>query len=113
MKDEDKPFVCCRKGRWNMHITPRNRAGGLAMGLWVAGLLAVVHSFIWLVVRQLGETTGATVLIAAGIGGISIIWIIAMTRWMLKRSEIINMDDVLDFKRDRERQRRNGRNRRG
>lgn len=109
MNDEDRPFICFRKGRWSMHITPRNRAGWLAMALWVAGFIAVVHGFIWLVVRQLGETSSATVLIAAGVGGISILWIVTMIRWMIKRSEIIDVGEVLDFKRDQERQRRNGR----
>lgn len=113
MNDEDKPFICYRKSRWNMQITPRNGSGWLAMALWVAGLLAIIHALIWLIVTSLGETGLATVLLSACIIGITGVWSVAMIRWMLARSEIISTDDVLAFKREKERQRGKGRDRRG
>lgn len=111
MRDEDKPFICYRKSKWNLQIMPRNRAGWLALAVWVGGLLAVVHTLIWAVFSRFSETTLAKVLVLMGIIVIAVAWAIAMTRWMLARSEIISIDDVLDFRRDR--QRRKDRNRRG
>jgi IMP dehydrogenase/GMP reductase len=106
MRDEDKPFICYRKGKWSMHIVPRNRFGWWALAGWVVGLLALTLGIIWAIVSTLGETTLATLLIGAGVIGISLVWTIAMIRWMLARSEVINLDDVAAFKREQDRARR-------
>jgi len=106
--DDGKPFICYRKGRWGLHITPRNRHGWTALTVWVVALLAVVHVLIWLVVSRLGEEWPAGLLIAGGVVGFAGLWSIALLRWTLRRSEIIDVDALEKLKRDHERSHRRG-----
>ena len=68
MRDEDKPFICTRKGRWTMQISPRNRAGWLWLTLWVVAFLGLAHGVVRLASAALGEGSAATIAIVAGVG---------------------------------------------
>lgn len=106
MREEDKPFICYRKGRWSLHFVPRNRFGWMALAGWVVALLVITLALIWAVVSQLGEGPTASITLLIGISLIAIGWTIAMIRWMLPRSEIINLDELTAAKREQDRARR-------
>ncbi len=102
MREEDKPFICYKRGRWGMTIVPRDGEGWRLMGLWfvpfvllTAGHIAVVtsvpedHTLVgW-------ATLGFVLLIA--------VWAFSMIRWMLARAEVIELDELLALKRERDR----------
>jgi hypothetical protein len=94
VRDEDKPFICYYQSWWNMKIMPRNAAGWRAFGLWMLPFFGVTAVFCAVVVEM--EKKGAsdmiinlTMTLPFVIG--TIIWSIAMTRWMKARSQIIKI----------------------
>ncbi|MFM5925219.1 MAG: hypothetical protein ACKOPG_13635 [Novosphingobium sp.] len=107
MREPEKPFVCY-KSKWSMKIMPRGRAGWTASGLWMLAMLALTGTFVWL----MGEKpTGAKV--AAYVAGYTLAmcgWAIAMIAWMKARSEVIDMDELLELKRELDRKKQSGRN---
>lgn len=107
MRDEDKPFICYRQGRWRMKIVPRNAAGWRAFTLWMIGFFIIAGLFIFLMSRDLttGGVIAALIVYLTG----TAIWAVTMIRWMKARSEIVDLDDLLALKRDRDRQSRSGR----
>ena len=90
MREEEKPFVCYRRGRWQIKIEPRGAAGWRAMGLWIAALLLGQLLLIALTARlDDGDYEWViglcSLLLTLG-------WVIAMLRWMLARSEVVDLD---------------------
>jgi hypothetical protein len=106
MRDEDKPFICYRGGG-GIKITPRNTAGWRAFGLWMAAFALAMIVWIAIVTRL---HSGATI---AGLTGgylvLVLIWAIAMIRWMMARSEMVDMNVLLQLKRELDEQKRRGR----
>lgn len=106
MTDKDKPFICYKSGL-NLKITPRNAAGWRSFAVWMAAILGLTGGFVVLVTRPLTQaqviyaTAGFTILILA--------LSVAMIRWMYVRSEVVDMNELLELKRERERQTRRGR----
>lgn len=102
MRDEDKPFVCFKRG-WAIQIVPRNGAGWRATGLWMIPFLALIALFIWgcaaMETRGLESRIGLVLvpplLVATGV------WAVAMIRWMKARSEIVDIDKELNVRRKR------------
>jgi type VI protein secretion system component VasK len=101
MREEDKPFVCYKQG-WNMKIVPRNAAGWRAFALWLAALAVLIGLFIATLAIGLGDAGEiiAVVLFLTVTG----LWTVAMIRWMLARSEVIDLADLVAIKRSRERE---------
>jgi 4-amino-4-deoxy-L-arabinose transferase-like glycosyltransferase len=106
MTDKDKPFICYKSGL-NLKITPRNAAGWRSFAVWMAAIFGLTGGFIVFVTRSLTPdqiiyaTAGFTILILA--------LSVAMIRWMYVRSEVVDMNELLELKRERERQTRRGR----
>lgn len=106
MTDSDKPFICYKSGL-NLKITPRNAAGWRSFAVWMAAILGLTGGFVVLVTRSLTPdqiiyaTVGFTILILA--------LSVAMIRWMYVRSEVVDLNELLELKRERERQARRGR----
>ena len=88
MREEDKPFVCVRNG-WNIKISPRNASGWLSFGLWMAAFFAMTGVFAWAMAAEdkpvLQATWTGIYIVAA------IVWTIVMVRWMMARSEVIDL----------------------
>lgn len=103
MRDEDKPFICYQQGRWNMKIVPRNAAGWWAFVLWMVGFFAMAGLFVLFMNGEPTKGTMIAMLILYVVATTA--WAIAMIRWMKARSEIIDMEDLLALKRERDRQR--------
>lgn len=107
MRDEDKPFICYRQGRFGMKIVPRNGAGWRAFAFWMIGFFSMAALFVIFMNRQ--PTRGVMIATLVGYVIATIIWAISMARWMKARSEIVSMDELLALKRDLDRQSRSGR----
>jgi len=107
MREADKPFVLYRRGPWNFNIVPRGRRGWMLTGLWVAGLLIPAAAFEHYVGMHAGRSeffVGLALLLAA-----TLVWAIAMTRWMKARAEVIDLRTINAP--GREKNRRGGRGR--
>ena len=88
MRGEDKPFVCVRNG-WNIKISPRNASGWLAFGLWMAAFFAMTGLFTWAMASEEKPVLHATytgIFIVA-----AIVHAVVMIRWMMARSEVIDL----------------------
>ena len=105
MRDEDKPFVCYKQG-WNMKIVPRGAAGWRAFGLWMAslGLMVAVFLAAMEALREPAMQTTAAVAFVV----IVLIWAVAMIRWMMARSEIVDLNELMKLKRESESRRARG-----
>lgn len=108
MRDEDKPFIFYRTGKWSFKIAPRNAEGVRATIFWVLALIPVTGLFMWM---MNGAQTDAltTLYIILYIAAI-VLWSLAMMRWMKARSEIVDFEELLQIKREQDRaKKRSGR----
>jgi membrane protein YdbS with pleckstrin-like domain len=100
MRDEDKPFIYYKTGLWSFKIAPRNAAGFRASIIWVLALAPIFGLFAW----ALNEAPNYrfvglfTVIYVATI----LAWAFAMFRWMKARSEIVDMAELLEIKREQD-----------
>lgn len=106
MRDEDKPFVCYKQGL-SMKIVPRGGAGWRAFGLWMGAFMLMLVAFLTAMPWVQGSTgqmaaTGIFLAVTAQ-------WAVAMIRWMLARSEIIDLRELTELKRERDAARPRGR----
>jgi hypothetical protein len=95
MRNEEKPFVCYKGG--GLKIVPRNAAGWRALGVWLASYFIATASF--LVIATHSPETMA-IYMTIGFLIFTLAWIVAMTRWMLARSEVVNLNELLELKRE-------------
>jgi hypothetical protein len=96
MRDEDKPFICYKQG-WSMKIVPRNAAGWRAFGLWMASLIPMIAVFAAAMATDPGETLEIVFVVA--FLALTGAWVFAMIRWMLARSEIVDLAELMELKR--------------
>lgn len=97
MAEQDKPFICYKSG-WNLKITPRNAAGWWALALWMLIFAAPTALFVWLMTLRLSDARIAA--IVTGYVLFNVLWGLAMLRWMYLRSEVIDMKELLNLKRE-------------
>ena len=102
MSDEDKPFVCYRQGRLGMKIMPRNAEGWRLFGMWMIVFMLMCGAYAWLVASA-PEDDAFVGWVTFGFLVVTTVWAVAMIRWMMARSEVIRLDDVLAWKREQER----------
>ena len=99
-----KDFIAY-KGRMSLKITPQTPRGWRYLGAWMLGLLVLMIPFVVVAIAVDDTPNEHYILWAVGpsllltFGGI---WV--MTRWMLARSEVIDMDEIAQWKRDKARQ---------
>lgn len=105
MREKDKPFICYKWG-WSMKIVPRNAAGWRMFGLWMVSLVPLVVAFTAAMATELGPQ--AEIVIVIAFLAATAVWAVAMIRWMLARSEIVRLDELLELKRERDRRNRRG-----
>ena len=97
MRDQDKPFICYRNGKWAIRIQPRNAAGWKAMALWLLTMVPGVALFAMVMAREPSKSaTTATVILYLLF---MVLWAALGIRWMLARSEIIDVEALLAIKR--------------
>lgn len=106
MRDEDKPFICYQQNKYLFQITPRNAAGWRAFALWMLPFMAATAGFVAIVAVMdekgaSATTINLTMTVPFLIG--TLIWSIAMIRWMKARSQIIDANALAQFKQEQER----------
>ncbi len=89
MRDADKPFICHRRG-WSFNIRPRSLYGWWLIALWAAPLIGGAALHGWLVQRWPDPAVALSISLTLALLGIG--WLIAMVRWMLARSVILDKD---------------------
>ncbi len=106
MREEDKPFICY-KSRTSMKIQPRGAEGWKHAGLWQLPFLTILGIYIWVMSTYPRPVLVAvyTALHLAATG----VWLWQMMRWMKARSEIIDLDKMVDLKRQQDEALRRGR----
>ncbi len=105
MNKDEKMFVCVRQSKFAFHISPRTRAGWIATALWLGLILAVagLYTFALMIMDAIGYNDEQTIiytLIPFFI--IVFIIIIIMIRWMYNRSEVINANDITQWKNEKD-----------
>lgn len=103
MRDADKPFVMYRRGRFNFTIVPRGTAGWVQFAVWMALLVPLTG---WFVVHA--EAAEGTPQFWVGLAlflGATLVWSVAMIRWMQARAEVVDLQEMLRLKREQERKR--------
>ncbi|MFM5916267.1 MAG: hypothetical protein ACKOOL_01910 [Novosphingobium sp.] len=106
MSEKEKPFLCYRGGG-GIKIVPRGAAGWRAFGLWMLALL--VFSALW-VMTIIQPMSGATFAwLTGGYVALTLVWAVIMIRWMMARSEMVDMNELLSLKRELDEQKRRGR----
>lgn len=99
MSRSEKPFVAYRSGRWGLTIVPRTAAGWRAFLVWMATLVPLTGAFLWF---ASAEQKGPALWIGVAAYLIALAgWSVCMARWMLARSEIITLEDLQAFRRER------------
>ena len=102
MTDDEKMFVYTRRGL-SRQIVPRNRRGWIAFGFWMLALAPIVALYTWLMADATDTARIAySVVYFAAMG----VWVLAMFHWMKARSEIVDLDELLELKRKRDREKR-------
>lgn len=102
MRDEDKPFILYKSG-FGFRIVPRNAAGYRATFVWLLSLVPVVGAFIY-AMSQVEDGISVAIAIALYTAAM-LTWVILGVRWMKARSEVVDMRELLEIKRERDRNR--------
>ena len=106
MAEEDKPFICVKSG-WSMQIKPRNGQGWRLFGLWMSALLPLCGFYMW---SLSGKPSASRIAIATLLYVLAMTgWAFAMIRWMMARSEMVDMKELLKLKRELDEQKQRGR----
>lgn len=111
MRDEDKPFVYYKSGS-GVKISPRNAAGWRAFAVWMAVFLGATGVFVWATAAadEAGWHDGKIhLLLTLPFLLVTAIWALAMFRYMKARSEIVDMDSLLQIKRAQDAKKRRSR----
>lgn len=104
MAEHDKPFILYRAGFGGFKIVPRNAQGWLEMVVWMLIAVPLFGLFIWFANSApegmrlyVGLGLYLAAMLAWGIGGMV---------WMRRRSEVIDFEELLALKRERDREKR-------
>lgn len=100
MSEPEKMFVAYRTGRGTISIVPRTAAGWRAFIVWMLMIAPMTALFAWFAGTEPEGATlwfGLTAYVA-----LIILWAIGMVRWMLARSDRVDMDEFHAFKRHKE-----------
>ena len=93
MSDVGKDFIAYRQVRWGLKIVPRNAAGWRATIIWMLLLAPPTGLFVW---AMADEPTGIKlVAILTVYLLVTAIWTVGGIRWMLARSEVIDVEAFL------------------
>lgn len=88
MRDKDKPFICVKRG-WQMNIKPRNAEGWRQFGLWMMAVWPMTALFVWAMSMH-PRPALITVYVLFYVAAM-LVWAFNMFRWMLARSQIIDL----------------------
>jgi hypothetical protein len=97
MREQEKPFILFRRNRFIYNITPRNASGWMQMGVWMALFAAMVAGFTAFDgTRPADSAFGADdAIFLIGV----LIWAVGGIWWMRARSEVIDVNALIDQRR--------------
>lgn len=107
MRDEDKPFILTRYGRWSFKIAPRNAKGWRQTLIWMALLAPITCGFVWFVSNN-PEGTAFHIGLALYVAAMTA-WSAGGIMWMKPRAEVVDIEELLKLKREIDAKRRTGR----
>ncbi len=90
MRDEDKPFICHRRG-WNIRIQPRDPSGWRALILWMVPFVISAALFVGIILVVAPDDTTILLIVFLGFLPANLLWGLCMFRWMLARSHIVEV----------------------
>ena len=102
MRDDEKPFVYYKSGS-GVKISPRNAAGWRAFAVWMLALFCATGVFVWVtIIADEAGWDDSSVLLFLTLPFLLVtgVWALAMFRYMKARSEIVDVDSLLQIKRD-------------
>ena len=102
MRDDEKPFVYYKSGS-GVKISPRNAAGWRAFAVWMLALFCATGVFVWVtIIADEAGWDDSSVLLFLTLPFLLVtgVWALAMFRYMKARSEIVDIDGLLQIKRD-------------
>mgnify|MGYP000473374805 CR=1 FL=1 len=102
MRDEEKPFVYYKSGS-GVKISPRNAAGWRAFAVWMLALFCATGAFVWVsIVADEAGWNDRIILLFLTLPFLLVtgVWALVMFRYMKARSEIVDVDSLLQIKRD-------------
>lgn len=102
MRDEEKPFVYYKSGS-GVKISPRNAAGWRAFAVWMFALFCATGVFVWttIVADEAGwDDRNILLFLTLPFLLVTGVWALVMIRYMKARSEIVDLDSLLQIKRD-------------
>lgn len=107
MRDEDKPFILTRYGRWSFKIAPRNGKGWRQTLVWMVLLAPITGGFAWF---ASGQPEGSTLHFGLALYLIAMVaWGTGGMMWMKARAEVVDLQELLKLKRELDRKKRGGR----
>ncbi len=105
MNKDEKMFLCVRQGKFAFHISPQTRAGWIATALWLGLIIAIagLYTLALIFMDAIGYNDEQIIIytLAPFFIIVSII-VIIMLRWMYNRSEIINANDITQWKNEKD-----------
>lgn len=104
MRDEDKPFIYYKSGS-GVKISPRNAAGWRAFAVWMIAFFGATGVFVWTtaVAENAGWSDSKILLfLTLPFLLVTALWAFAMIRYMKARSEIVDMDSLIQLKREQD-----------
>jgi hypothetical protein len=102
MRDDEKPFVYYKSGS-GVKISPRNAAGWRAFAVWMLALFCATGVFVWvtIIADEVGwDDSSVLLFLTLPFLLVTGVWALAMFRYMKARSEIVDVDSLLQIKRD-------------
>ena len=102
MRDEEKPFVYYKSGS-GVKISPRNAAGWRAFAVWMLALFCATGAFVWVsIVADEAGWNDRIILLFLTLPFLLVtgVWALVMFRYMKARSEIVDVDSLLQITRD-------------
>jgi hypothetical protein len=105
MTEKEKPFVYTKSGL-GFTISPRNAAGWRAFAVWMAAYSGATGVFFWanIVANGAGwSDSKILLLLALPYLFVTAVWSFAMIRYMKARSEIVDVDSLMQLKRELDR----------
>ncbi len=102
MGGSDKPFLLYRTGIGGFKIVPRNAQGWRETILWMLLIAPIIGLFLWF---GSSEPEGIRLYVGLGLFLVAmLIWGIGGAIWMRRRSEVIDLEELLALKRERDRE---------
>ncbi len=106
MRDSEKTFILFRRNRFIYNITPRNASGWMQMGVWMALFVAMIAGFAAYDSARMADDAFGTVDAVFLLG--VLVWAVGGILWMRTRSEVVDVEELLRFKREAQRKSRRG-----